>query len=65
VSGDGRLFQPGHAHAPGRDAAGIDSFSDPRADADCNRSISSRHHIPMHRVRTVYKDGAIIWSRGR
>jgi uncharacterized protein (UPF0248 family) len=23
------------------------------------------HHIPLHRVRTVYKDGAIIWSRGR
>jgi uncharacterized protein (UPF0248 family) len=21
------------------------------------------HHIPMHRVRTVYRDGAIIWSR--
>jgi uncharacterized protein (UPF0248 family) len=23
------------------------------------------HHIPLHRVRTVYKNGAIIWSRGR
>ncbi len=23
------------------------------------------HHIPLHRVRTVYKNGAMIWSRGR
>ena len=22
-------------------------------------------HIPLHRVRTVYRDGRIIWSRGR
>jgi uncharacterized protein (UPF0248 family) len=22
------------------------------------------HQIPLHRVRTVYKDGAVIWSRG-
>jgi uncharacterized protein (UPF0248 family) len=21
------------------------------------------HHIPMHRVRTVYKDGNVIWHR--
>ena len=21
------------------------------------------HHIPLHRVRAVYKDGVIIWSR--
>ncbi|MBZ5556556.1 MAG: DUF504 domain-containing protein [Acidobacteriia bacterium] len=21
------------------------------------------HHIPLHRVRTVYKDGAVIWQR--
>jgi len=22
-------------------------------------------HIPLHRVRTVYKDGAVIWQRPR
>lgn len=22
-------------------------------------------HIPLHRVRTVYKDGAVIWHRRR
>jgi uncharacterized protein (UPF0248 family) len=22
-----------------------------------------RRHIPLHRVRTVYKDGAVIWQR--
>lgn len=21
------------------------------------------HHIPLHRVRTVYKDGLVIWQR--
>jgi uncharacterized protein (UPF0248 family) len=21
------------------------------------------HHVPLHRVRTVYKDGAVIWQR--
>jgi uncharacterized protein (UPF0248 family) len=23
------------------------------------------HHIPLHRVRTVYRNGEIIWSRAR
>lgn len=22
-----------------------------------------RRHIPLHRVRTVYKDGSVIWKR--
>ena len=21
------------------------------------------HHIPLHRVRTVYKDGVVVWRR--
>ena len=21
------------------------------------------HHVPLHRVRTVYKDGVVIWQR--
>jgi len=21
------------------------------------------HHIPLHRVRTVYKDGVVMWQR--
>ena len=24
---------------------------------------SARVHVPLHRVRTVYKDGAVIWHR--
>jgi uncharacterized protein (UPF0248 family) len=33
---------------------GMFTFTDPDGVA---------HHIPLHRARTVYKDGAIIWRR--
>lgn len=47
------------------------SFVDIHFDPERPRTFSLRdidglvHNIPLHRVRTVYKDGVIIWQRPR